>query len=47
MTLGLVGQLELDEVVRKAAEKKARDDARNGVGVEDGATLKPASETAA
>ncbi len=47
VTLGLIGQLELDEVVRKAAEKKARDDARNGVGVEDGAKLKPASETAA
>ena len=47
VTLGLVGQLELDEVVRKAAEKKARDDARNGLGVEDGATLKSAAETAA
>ncbi len=47
VTLGLVGQLELDEVVRKASEKKARDDARNGVGVEAGATLKSASETAA
>lgn len=39
VTLGLVGQLELDELVRKAAEKKARDDARRG----GGATLKPAA----
>ncbi|MFN3353542.1 MAG: DUF1013 domain-containing protein [Brevundimonas sp.] len=36
VTLGLVGQLQLDEVVRKAAEKKAKDDAKNG-----GATLQP------
>lgn len=42
VTLGLVGQLELDELVRKAAEKKARDDARKG-----GPTLKPAGEAAA
>ena len=42
VTLGLVGQLELDDVVRKAADKKARDDAKKG-----GATLKPASETGA
>jgi hypothetical protein len=40
VTLGLVGQLELDDVVRKAADKKARDDARKG-----GATLKPAAES--
>ena len=37
VTLGLVGQLQLDEIVRKAAEKKARDDAKKG-----GATLQPA-----
>jgi hypothetical protein len=43
VTLGLVGQLELDELVRKAAEKKAKDDARKS----EGATLKPASETGA
>jgi hypothetical protein len=36
VTLGLVGQLQLDEVVKKAAEKKARDDAKNG-----GPTLQP------
>lgn len=34
VTLGLVGQLTLDELIRKAAEKKARDDAKAG-----GATL--------
>jgi len=44
VTLGLVAQLELDEVVRKAAEKKAREDARRGVTAE-GPTLAPASET--
>jgi hypothetical protein len=44
VTLGLVGQLELDEVVRRAAEKKAKDDARRGV-TSDGPTLRPASET--
>jgi hypothetical protein len=43
VTLGLVGQLELDDVVRKAAEKKAKDDARKGIGP----TLLPASETGA
>ena len=30
VTLGLVGQIQLDEVVRKAAEKKAREDAKRG-----------------
>jgi hypothetical protein len=46
VTLGLIGQLELDDVVRRAAEKKARDDARRGVAPE-GATLRPAVETGA
>ncbi|MGZ3276183.1 MAG: DUF1013 domain-containing protein [Caulobacteraceae bacterium] len=44
VTLGLVGQLELDSVVRKAAEKKAKDDAKRGI-VSDGPSLRPASET--
>jgi hypothetical protein len=44
VTLGLVSQLELDAVVRKAAEKKAKDDARRGI-VSDGPSLRPASET--
>ena len=47
VTLGLVTQLELDEVVRKAAEKKAREDARRGVVEPEGPTLRPASETGA
>ena len=40
VTLGLVGQLELDEVVRTAAAKKNKADA-----VEEGKTLRPAAET--
>jgi hypothetical protein len=44
VTLGLVSQLELDAVVRKAAEKKAKDDARRGI-VSEGPSLRPASET--
>jgi hypothetical protein len=44
VTLGLVQQLELDDVVRKAADKKARDDAKKGI-VHEGPTLRPASET--
>jgi hypothetical protein len=47
VTLGLVTQLELDEVVRKAAEKKAREDARKGIVHPEGPTLAPASETGA
>src|SRR5215470_9703391 len=43
VTLGLATQLELDAVVRKAADKKAKDDARAGVDTE-GPTLRPASE---
>jgi len=46
VTLGLVGQLELDSVVRKAADKKAKDDARNGI-VSDGPSLRPAGEAEA
>ena len=44
VTLGLVSQLELDGVVRKAAEKKAKDDAKRGI-VSEGPSLRPASET--
>src|SRR3954468_13073478 len=44
VTLGLCGQLELDDVVRRAADKKAKDDAKRGI-VSDGASLRPASET--
>ena len=44
VTLGLVSQLELDAVVRKAADKKAKDDAKRGI-VSDGPSLLPAAET--
>ncbi len=43
VTLGLVGQLELDALVKKAAEKKAKDDLKKGIVPED-PTLRPASE---
>jgi hypothetical protein len=46
VTLGLVGQLELDSVVKKAAEKKAKDDAKKGI-VSDGPSLRPAGEVEA
>ena len=46
VTLGLSTQLELDAIVRRAADKRAREDARKGK-VEDGASLLPASETGA
>jgi len=45
--LGLTTQIDLDAIVRKAADKKARDDARKGIVAPDGASLKPASETGA
>jgi uncharacterized protein len=44
VTLGLVSQLELDQVVRIAAEKKAKDDAAKG---DAGATLRPAADAGA
>jgi hypothetical protein len=44
VTLGLATQLELDAVVRKAADKKAKDDARRGIVEPEGATLRPASD---
>jgi len=47
VTLGLVTQLELDEVVKIAAEKKARDDARRKSREPEGATLQSAAEPAA
>ena len=43
VTLGLVGQLELDALVKKAAEKKAKDDLKKGILPED-PTLRPAAE---
>ena len=47
VTLGLSTQMELDAVVKKAAEKKARDDKRKGLVEPEGPTLMPASETGA
>jgi hypothetical protein len=47
VSLGLSTQLELDDIVRKAAEKRARDNARKGIVEPEGPTLEPASETAA
>ena len=44
VTLGLATQLELDAVVRKAADKRAKDDAKRGVVEPEGATLRPASD---
>jgi hypothetical protein len=46
VTLGLVTQLELDAVVRLAAEKRARDDAKRGAAQPEGPTLRPAAEAA-
>ena len=46
VTLGLSTQLELDAIVRRAADKQAREDAKKGK-VEDGDSLLPASETGA
>jgi hypothetical protein len=42
VTLGLITQLELDAVVKTAAEKRARDDARKGIVAPEGPTLQPA-----
>ncbi len=44
VTLGLATQLELDAVVRKAADKKAKEAARRGEVEPDGPTLRPAAE---
>jgi hypothetical protein len=47
VTLGLSTQMELDAVVKKAADKKAKDDKRKGIVEPEGPTLMPASETGA
>ncbi|MGH7021994.1 MAG: DUF1013 domain-containing protein [Caulobacteraceae bacterium] len=44
VSLGLVTQLELDALVKKAADKKARDDAKRRLIQPEGPTLHPASE---
>ena len=47
VTLGLITQLELDALVKLAAEKKAKDDARKNVGRAEGATLQPVGAASA
>ena len=47
VTLGLVTQLELDAIVRIAAEKKAKEAARRGVAEPVGAKLQPADHAGA
>jgi hypothetical protein len=44
VTLGLVLQLELDALVRKAAEKRAKDDAKKAQSEPQGETLQPAAQ---
>jgi uncharacterized protein len=44
VSLGLIGQLELDALVKKAAEKKARDDAKRKVDLPEGPALRPAGD---
>ena len=44
VTLGLSTQMELDALVRKAADKRAKDDAKRGITAPDGPTLESASQ---
>ena len=44
VTLGLSTQMELDALVRKAADKRAKDDAKRGITAPDGPTLEAASQ---
>ena len=44
VSLGLIGQLELDALVKKAAEKKLRDDARRAAAEPQGEALRPVGE---
>ena len=46
VTLGLVTQLELDAVVKMAAERQAREDARRAAARPEGPTLQPADHAA-
>jgi hypothetical protein len=46
VSLGLCGQLELDALVLKAAERKTKEDAKKGL-VSEGPSLRPAAETGA
>ena len=47
VTLGLSTQMELDALVRKAADKRAKDDAKRGITAPDGPTLESAVDTGA
>ena len=47
VTLGLLGQLELDALVKKAAEKNAKDDAKRAAAEPQGQSLRPAGEEGA
>ncbi|HEY5290231.1 MAG TPA: cell cycle transcriptional regulator TrcR [Caulobacteraceae bacterium] len=47
VSLGLVGQLELDALVKKASEKKSREDAKRRLEEPEGPVLRPASEAEA
>ena len=47
VSLGLVGQLELDALVKKAAEKKAKDDAKRAAAEPQGVSLAPLEEAGA
>jgi hypothetical protein len=47
VSLGLVGQLELDALVRTAAEKRSKDDARRAALMPAGPSLRDAKETGA
>jgi hypothetical protein len=44
VSLGLIGQLELDALVKKAAEKKTRDDAKRAAAEPPGPSLQTAAE---
>jgi len=44
VSLGLIGQLELDALVKAAAEKKAKDDAKRGREQPEGPVLQPVTE---
>ena len=47
VSLGLISQLELDALVKKAAEKKARDDAKRKVDQPEGPALRPTADAEA
>ena len=44
MSLGLIGQLKLDALVKKAAEKKTKDDAKRAAAEPAGESLAPLEE---